>query len=107
MKTLSLAALALAVVAQAAAAQIPNSSTRAVGMGGGYTASAKGYEAIAWNPALLGMPGHPKFSLNLLQFGVKLNSNAYGYSDWKKYHGQFLTKADKDSLLAEVRQGDP
>ncbi len=100
-------AVALVSVAHAAAAQLPNSSTRALALGSGYTASAKGFEAIAWNPALLAMPGRPVFSLNLIQFGAGVGSNSYGLSDFKKYSNKLLTTADKDSLLAKVRQGDP
>ena len=75
MRYIPVAALLLLSSSQAFA-QLPSFSTRSVALGGGYTASAKGFEAIAWNPALLAMPGHPGFSLNLVQFGVRAGSNS-------------------------------
>jgi hypothetical protein len=47
-------------------AQLPNPSAAAVGMGGAYSAVARGYEAVFWNPANLGMPGALGFSLGVL-----------------------------------------
>lgn len=58
-------ALLLSAGAFTAGAQLPNASAAAHGMGGNFTAIARGYEAIAWNPANLGMPGRPGFSLGI------------------------------------------
>lgn len=57
---------AVALAAQPLSAQQPNASAAAFGMGGNYTALARGYDAVAWNPALLGMSDAPRFSLSLL-----------------------------------------
>lgn len=65
MRRVGLAAVLLAGAATAAAAQLPNASAAAFGMGGNFTAIARGYEAIAWNPANLAMPGRPFFSIGL------------------------------------------
>ncbi len=55
------AAAALLTAALAAplqlAAQIANGSTAALGMGENYTAVARGFDAVAWNPAGLGLRG--------------------------------------------------
>jgi hypothetical protein len=47
-------------------AQQLNTSAAALGLGGNFIARARGYEAVAWNPANLGLPGNPGFSLTLL-----------------------------------------
>ena len=39
----------------AAGAQLPNASVGAFGMAGAYTAVARGADAVAWNPANLGI----------------------------------------------------
>ena len=109
MKLTSSALLLLLGLSQAAPApaQLPGFSTRAVALGGGYTASASGFEAIAWNPALLAMPGHPGFSLNLVQFEIGAGSNTFSMGDFQKYRDKVLTTQDKNDILAQVRQGDP
>ena len=101
------AALLLLGLSQPAQAQLANFSTRATAMGDGYTASARGYEAIGWNPALLAMTGRPKFSFNIVQVGAGLGSNTFGVGDFNTYRDKFLTTADKQTLLDRVRQGDP
>jgi F plasmid transfer operon, TraF, protein len=85
-------------------AQSGQNTARAVAMGQSMTASARGYEAIVWNPALLGMPGRPGFSFNLIQAGVSAHSTALGPSDlWHYYHTDTLSVADKNDILAKVR----
>src|SRR5450759_3878444 len=51
-----------------AGAQLANASTTATALSGAFTARATGYNAVAWNPANLAMPGNPGFSLTLLAF---------------------------------------
>jgi hypothetical protein len=59
------AILSLATASTAWAQQL-NTSAAALGLGGNFIARARGYEAVAWNPANLGLPGNPGFSLTLL-----------------------------------------
>ena len=47
-------------------AQQLNTSAAALGLGGNFVARARGYEAVSWNPANLGLPGNPGFSLTVL-----------------------------------------
>jgi hypothetical protein len=91
----------------ALASQTPGSSTRAIGMGGAYTTLARGYEAAAWNPAMLAMPGRPGWSVNVGQAQVAAYSNAFSLSDLNRWSSGALTTADKDSILALIRAGDP
>ncbi len=97
-------ALSLALLAAPAAltAQLPGPSTRALGMGGAYTAIARGYEATTWNPALLAASGRPGFSIGLPHGALEFGSNAYGLSDFRRYADEALTDADKATLLGKV-----
>jgi len=61
------AAIVFSVVAFTNAwSQQLNTSAAALGLGSNFMARARGYEAVAWNPANLGSPGNPGFSLTLL-----------------------------------------
>jgi hypothetical protein len=101
LRTQILAAVLVACPA-ALTAQLPLSSTRALGMGGSFGAAARGYEAIAWNPALLGLSDRPGFSLNLIQVSGELGDNAFNYADFQNYKDKALTRADKDTIMAKV-----
>lgn len=89
------------------AAQSGQSTARAVAMGRSLTAAARGYEAIVWNPALLGMPDRPGFSLNVVQAGVGGRSNVLGPTElWDYYRSDSLSAADKERILASIRATD-
>jgi hypothetical protein len=99
------AALCLAAPT-ALAAQLPGGSARAMGMGGAYGALARGYEAPAWNPALLGISRQPHFSIGLPQAQVEFSNNAYTFSDIRTYADSSLTDADKQYLLSRIVNDD-
>jgi hypothetical protein len=88
------------------AAQLPDPSTRALGMGEAYTSLARGYEAVAWNPAMLATEGRPGFTIGLPHLNVELGSNTYGFSDFRKYANSYLTDADKQTLLNKISSSD-
>lgn len=88
------------------AAQLPEPSTRALGMGGAYTALARGYEAVAWNPALLASSGNKSFSIGLPHLTFEVGSNTYGWSDFRDYANNTLSDADKQALLDEIEADD-
>jgi hypothetical protein len=52
------------------------------------------------------MPGRPSFSLNILQASAQTWSNAFGIGDVRKYSGDTLTTADKDTILSKIPVGD-
>ncbi len=97
--SLVLAGLLLPALLQA---QLPDPSTRALGMGGAYTSLARGYEAVAWNPAMLAAVGRPGFTIGLPQVNFEFGSNTYGLSDVRKYANTFLSDSDKATLLAKI-----
>lgn len=87
-------------------AQVPGAVTRALGMGGAYTALARGYEAVAWNPAMLAATGRPGVSIALPQAATELGSNTYGFSDFRTYANRTLSDADKQDLLNRITADD-
>lgn len=97
--SLVLAGLLLPALLQA---QLPDPSTRAMGMGGAYTSLARGYEAVAWNPAMLGAVGRPGFTIDLPHVNFEFGSNTYGLSDVRKYANTYLSDADKATLLGKI-----
>ncbi len=101
MKRISLVLAGLLVPA-ALAAQLPDPSTRALGMGGAYAAIARGYEAVYWNPSALATLGRPGLSISLPHVDLDVGSNTYGFSDFKKYAHSFLTDADKQALYDKI-----
>src|SRR5205085_3676638 len=98
----SLLPLVLLLAPSALAAQLPNNSTRALGLGGAYTVYARGFEAVAWNPAALGVRGRPGFTLGLPQATIEFGSSDLGFGDFRKYADKFLTAQDKADILAKI-----
>ncbi len=83
-------------------AQLPDPSTRALGMGGAYGSLARGYEAVAWNPAMLAATGRSFFSIGLPHVNLEFGSNAFGLSDVRKYANTYLSNTDKQALLDKI-----
>jgi hypothetical protein len=80
-------AIVATVTAGPAASQVPSASTPALGLGDNYTAAARGFNAVAWNPAGLGLSGNQAASLTLLTvrgangFGPVTLGDVADYSD--------------------------
>ncbi len=82
-------------------------SPRAMALGQSYTALARGPEAVAWNPANLGLKSSPGFTWNLLGFGFALvaENNSFSVQD---YNDNFTSDthvigdAEKDKLLGDI-----
>jgi hypothetical protein len=64
--TVAAVAVWLLGAAPPATAQLASPSTPALGLGDNYTAAARGYSAVAWNPAGLALTGNPAWSLTLV-----------------------------------------
>jgi len=74
-----LAAALMSVGTSALFAQMPNASPAAYGMAGNYTAMARGYEAVAWNPANLAMPDRPFISFGAMIVGGTVGMDPVGF----------------------------
>src|SRR5688572_10021609 len=91
--------LLLSGVASAAAAQLPNASTAAFGMAGNFTAVARGYEAVAWNPANLAMPGRPFFSMGVGIVGGSTGLEPIDFRALHEFSGRLVDSATKVSWI--------
>lgn len=98
----ALAGLAL-LSAAPLAAQLPNTSAAATALGGNYTARARGYEAITWNPALLAAANRPSFSIGLMMAGGTSGLDPIDLSDLDAYSGQVVPSTVKAAWMQQVR----
>jgi hypothetical protein len=87
---------AVAGSVESAAAQIPL-TPRALGMGGAYTATARGFESIFFNPANLALPDTPDWSISFPQITVGSSVLGPEVSDLPDF-------IRKDDQTAERRQ---
>ncbi|MCK5148772.1 hypothetical protein KAR48_18610 [bacterium] len=60
-------------------------TARGLGMGGAYTALARGVHAVDWNPANLGLPDNPRFSMTIIGVGAGVSNNSFSKSMYDKY----------------------
>jgi hypothetical protein len=97
------AAIAVALFSTSAVAQLPNASTAAFGMGGNFTAIARGYEAIRWNPANLAMPGRPLISLGIGIGGGNTGTEPIDLSTMHKFSGSDVDSATRVSWIEAAR----
>lgn len=91
-----------AAAAGEAAAQIPL-SPRALGMAGAYVASARGFESVLFNPANLGLPGTPHWSVAFPQITIGssvLGPDVSDLPDFFDYDSQNPER--RQELLAKI-----
>ena len=96
---LALAALAVFFSADDAGAQ---GHVRAMGMGGAYTAAARGLDAVAWNPANLVMRRDGGLTIGLASVAVDVKNNSYTLARYNEVTGANLTRAEKQTLLDDI-----
>jgi hypothetical protein len=97
------ATILLSVAALPAAAQLPNASTAAFGMAGNFTAMARGFEAVAWNPANLAMPGRPFFSLGMFALGGTAGLDPVDVTAFHDFSGKVIDAQTKQRWVDEAR----
>ncbi len=85
-----------------ASGQLPSASTAVLGTANNYTALARGFTAIAVNPAGLGMPGNPGFSLTFLPVQVQAGLNAIRIADIAALDGMKIPVETKEEWLQSV-----
>lgn len=83
-------------------AQLDKSNARSMAMGGAYSALARGVEAAHWNPATLGLPSAPAYSVALLATGAEVHNSSFSLADYRRYNGAFLTDDDKEIILSKI-----
>jgi hypothetical protein len=101
-RTLSGAAALAALVALPAAAQV-SLTPRSLGMGGAYTAVARGQEALFENPANLALPDAPRWSAGIPTLTLGATTRGITPTDfWDLAHYDELDPGARDALLGRV-----
>jgi hypothetical protein len=95
-------ALGAASLPGAASGQLPSASTAPLGTANNYTALERGFTAIAVNPAGLGMPGNPGFSLTVLPVAARVGLNAFRLGDVAAFDGLKIPTSTKEAWLQSV-----
>lgn len=107
-QTVIRAAVASAVFALATAtphsltAQLANASAVTLGQGGNATATARGFAAVASNPAGLGMYDSPGFSLALAPLRLRTGLDPVTMADLVDVQGQVISSATKEEWLTRI-----
>ena len=104
MPKIRMIAIATLAAAPMVSAQQPNASAAAYGMAGNYQAAATGFNAVAWNPAMLGM-GSGGFTLNLLSGGVVTGLGPVRVNDITAFSGKTIPAATKEAWLNQIGTG--
>ena len=82
--------------------QVPSASAPALGLADNFTAVAKGFNAVAWNPAMLGMPDNPRFSIAILPVRGSAGIGPITLADIAGYESRFLDDAVKQDWLRRI-----
>jgi hypothetical protein len=102
-RRVGLAAVLITTSASAAFAQLPNASAAAFGMAGNFTALARGFDAVAWNPANLALSGRPFLSFGTATIGGSLGLDPVDFKAMHEFSGQVVDPATRDAWVAEAR----
>ena len=92
------------LVPGAALAQVANPLPQAVGMGGSYTALARGLAAPAWNPAGLGMPDSPGASFTVMPFNFTAGLTPITPADLAEYEGELIPRSVRIDWLDAITE---
>src|SRR5690349_5657715 len=90
-------------LAGGANAQLASASAASLALGDNYTALARGFNAVNWNPANLGMPGNPLVSFGLAGRGAA-GMGPITLGDFAQYGGQNLPQSVMSTWLSRVQQ---
>ena len=103
-RILSVVVTAIAT-AHTAHAQLPAASAAGFSMAGNYTALARSYDAIAFNPAGLAL-GQPKlFAISLFSASVNSGINPIKFSDIKAHENKLIPVSTRESWLQQIGTG--
>ena len=97
-------AAAMTFAAHTAAAQMPSASPSAFGMADNYSASARDFDAVAWNPANLGLSGRA-FTFSLLTTAGTTGLAPVALSDFANFSGKIVPPETKEAWLTRIGTG--
>jgi hypothetical protein len=92
----------LLTVSTTAVAQLANASAAAGALGGNYTAIGGNFNATAWNPATLGLPGNSRFSIAILPFNGSVGLGPVTLADVKSQEGSVIPDAVKRAWMQQI-----
>jgi hypothetical protein len=76
---------------------------RGLGMGLAYTAMARGVHAADWNPANLGLPDNPPFSLSVFSVSAGVGNNSFSINTYNDYAvDAYWDPEEVEALLDQV-----
>ncbi len=101
-RTAVLLGAGLVLLPSGAQSQLASASAAAMGTADNYTALARGFAAVALNPAGLGLPGSPGFSLSFLAPRLRSALSPVGLSDLKEYEDALIPDAQKEAWLQDI-----
>jgi hypothetical protein len=99
----ALPACLFVAIAQRADAQLVSASATSLSLADNYTVLARGFNAVAWNPANLGLPGNPLLSFGFAGRGSG-GMDPISLSDLAQYSGVQLPNAVLADWLGRVKQ---
>jgi hypothetical protein len=91
------------LLAAPASGQLANPSTAALGMGENFTAVARGYSALAWNPAGLALSGGPETSAIIGAARMTTGMGPITLADLAAVQGEVMSEAMRAQWLASIR----
>lgn len=97
-----LIAAAVMAVSTPVLAQLPSASAAAFSSGNAFVSRARGFNAVAWNPAGLGMPDNPRFSATVASVQAVASLGPVGIGDFKKYEGDTVPFDVREEWLQEI-----
>lgn len=72
------------------------------GTAGADLALGFGLDAVNGNPAQLALGTAPSTQLRVLNLGVSLSNNGFGFSEYRRYNGTILSDDDKSDILGKI-----
>ncbi|MEO7999256.1 MAG: DUF5723 family protein [Gemmatimonadaceae bacterium] len=100
-----LGVLAAVVSANTAHAQVPEAGAAGFSMAGNYTAAARGFDAIRYNPANLAIGESKSFGLSLLSASVNSGINPIKFSDFKANQNTLVPVSTRERWLQQIGSG--
>ena len=100
--TICLGLLLSGLLPGSGAGQLTPSSAAMLGTANNYTALAKGFSAMSLNPAGLGMPSSPSFSLALFPVTGSQSLSPISLSNLPEFSGELIPEATTNAWLDEI-----
>ena len=78
------------------------SSARAAGMAGTYTAVARNLDAVGWNPANLALPSDRSLSIAIFSVGFGAGNDVFDLNDYDRFNGKTWNEAVRQEILDKL-----